>query len=309
MAALNKLPKSFDPSFRSHCVKVINGRFNEFDDDKYITCFFLDPRFRGAPLKKISFKRVIKCIVSIGKRLGFDLYEIDVVLDQLQKYKNEEDPFDLDISIAKNNPISWWKLIATEPEPELLPRIACHLLSICPNSATCERGFSTLGWLFERRLNLKLDTLESMCKLITYWKSNFRTELGYYGIDKKKNIRLTDDEINIRIAEAFKETDEEEYEDLSPINTIPKDNCYVLIEPIWIEKFIDLTHELITKDVNVPKDILEDFDEHTKDNDNDDNDGNDGDNSDDSRKGYYDYEVEDVLGSEYNDDDEEEEEE
>jgi len=308
-AALNKLPKSFDPSFRSHCVKVINGRFNEFDDDKYITCFFLDPRFRGAPLKKISFKRVIKCIVSIGKRLGFDLHEIDIVLDQLQKYKNEEDPFDLDISIAKNNPISWWKLIATEPEPELLPRIACHLLSICPNSATCERGFSTLGWLFERRLNLKLDTLESMCKLITYWKSNFRTELGYYGIDQKKKIRLTDDEINIRIAEAFKETDEEEYEDLSPINTIPKDNCYVLIEPIWIEKFIDLTHELITKDVNVPKDILEDFDEHTKDNDNDDNDGNDGDNSDDSRKGNYDYEVEDVLGSEYNDDDEEEEEE
>ena len=70
-----------------------------------------------------------------------------------------------------------------------------------------------------------------------------------------------------------------------------------------------MTHELITKDVNVPKDILEDFDEHTKDNDNDDNDGNDGDNSDDSRKGNYDYEVEDVLGSEYNDDDEEEEEE
>jgi hypothetical protein len=39
-AMLNKLPKSFNPHFRSHCVKVINERFNEFDDDKYITCFF-----------------------------------------------------------------------------------------------------------------------------------------------------------------------------------------------------------------------------------------------------------------------------
>ena len=39
-AMLNKLPRSFNPSFRNHCVKVINEHFNEFDDDKYITCFF-----------------------------------------------------------------------------------------------------------------------------------------------------------------------------------------------------------------------------------------------------------------------------
>ena len=42
-AVLNKLPKSFNPSFHNHCVKVINERFNEFDDDKYINCFFWIP--------------------------------------------------------------------------------------------------------------------------------------------------------------------------------------------------------------------------------------------------------------------------
>ena len=42
-AVLNKLPRSFNPSFRNHCVKVINKRFNEFNDDKYITCFFWIP--------------------------------------------------------------------------------------------------------------------------------------------------------------------------------------------------------------------------------------------------------------------------
>ena len=80
---LNKLPESFNPSFHNHCAKVINGRCNEFDDDKYITCFFLDPRFRSAALKRISFKRISKCVASIGQRLGFDLFEIDVLLDQL----------------------------------------------------------------------------------------------------------------------------------------------------------------------------------------------------------------------------------
>ncbi|CAB5208314.1 unnamed protein product [Rhizophagus irregularis] len=50
-----------------------------------------------------------------------------------------------------------------------------------------------------------------MCKLILYWKSNSKTELGFYGIDQKKNTRLSDDEINIHIAEAFAEDDDEEY--------------------------------------------------------------------------------------------------
>jgi hypothetical protein len=203
-AMLNKLPKSFNSHFRSHCIKVINERFNEFDDDKYITCFFLDSCFRSAALKKVSFKKIIKYVAAISKRLGFDLYEIGILLNQLQKYKDEEDPFDLDLSIVKQSLLNWWKLIATDPEPKLLTKVAYHLLSICPNSATCEHGFSTLGWLFERRLNLKLAILESMCKLITYWKSNSKTELGYYGIDQRKNVRLSDDEINIRIAETLK---------------------------------------------------------------------------------------------------------
>src|SRR2546430_16101646 len=86
---------------------------------------------------------------SIGQRLGFDLYEIDILLNQLQQYKEEKDPFDMNLSLAKKSPLNWWKLTATDPEPKLLPKVACHLFSICPNSATCERGFSTLGWLFE----------------------------------------------------------------------------------------------------------------------------------------------------------------
>jgi hypothetical protein len=220
-----------------------------------ISLVFFKSRFRSAALKKVSFKKIIKCVATIGKRLGFDLYEIGILLGQLQKYKDEEDLFDLDLSIAKQSPLNWWKLIATDPEPELLPKVACHLLSICPNSATCEHGFLTLGWLFKRRLNLKLATLESMCKLITYWKSNSKTKLGYYGIDQRKNVRLSDDEINIRITEAFKETDKDDDDDFTPIHKstggekILKDNCYVLIEPVWIDKFIDLSHNLIIKDI------------------------------------------------------------
>ena len=106
-AMLNKLPNSFNPSFRNYCTKVINGHCNKFDDDKYITCFFLDLHFRSAVLKKLSFKRITKCVASIGQRLGFDLYEIDILLDQLQQYKDINDPFDLDLSFAKKDLLKW----------------------------------------------------------------------------------------------------------------------------------------------------------------------------------------------------------
>ena len=125
------------------------------------------------------------------ENLGFDHYEAETLCDQIQKYINEQEPFDLDISFAKDNPVNWWKYINTEPEPDVLPRIASYLFAICPNPATCERGFSTLGWLFhKRRLNLNVDKRESMCKLILYWKSNSKTELGFYGIDQKRILVL-----------------------------------------------------------------------------------------------------------------------
>ena len=82
-ATLKKLPRSFNTTFRNHCIKVINERFDEFDDDIYITCFFLDPRFRGAPLKQNAFKRVLRSATLIGKRLGFDRYEADILCDQI----------------------------------------------------------------------------------------------------------------------------------------------------------------------------------------------------------------------------------
>ena len=49
-------------------------------------------------------------ILTIGKRLGFDLYEIDILLNQLQQYKEEKDPFDMDLSLVKKSPLNWWKL-------------------------------------------------------------------------------------------------------------------------------------------------------------------------------------------------------
>ncbi|CAB4418793.1 unnamed protein product [Rhizophagus irregularis] len=309
-AVLKKLPKTFNQSFRNHCFNVANERLKEFDDDKYLTCFFLDPRFRYQTLKNNAYSKIMRCATTIGKNLGFDLEESRALCEQIRNYKDFKPPFDLDIACSLDEPINWWNLIITEPQPDSLPRLARHLLAICPNSASCERGFSTLGWLFHnRRLNLDLTRLESMSKMIMYWKSNAKSELGFYGIDQKKNTRISETELNIRIAEAFAEADDDDDHDENEnlltetsvrqtINgeTIPPDNCIVLIEDIWLDKVVDLSHELIIKEIGeIPNDVLEDDIDESGDEGIDVDDSDDGDESQREEKGVLDYDIDNLL--------------
>ncbi|CAB4407406.1 unnamed protein product [Rhizophagus irregularis] len=265
-AVLKKLPRSFSQNFRNHCFNVMNERFKEFDDDKYITCFFLDPQFRNKPLKDKTYSRIMRCATTIGKRLGFNLKESRTLCKQIKDYRD----------------------------------------------ASCERGFSTLSWLFnDQRLNLNISRLESMSKMIMHWKSNAKTELGFYGIEKN-NTRISETEMNIRIAEALVETNDNNDDECDVLSnessshqiTVPPDNCIVLIEDIWIDKFIDLSHELVIKEIReIPDDILDDSDdEYEKINDDcddddydDDNGENDDKNESEGRENYFDYNVKDLL--------------
>ena len=179
----------------------------------------------------------------------------------------------MDFGFGYEEPISWWNSIITSPTPDALPIIARHLFSICPNSASCERGFSSLGWLTnKRRLQLGIEKLESMSKMITYWKSNAEKELGFYGKENKKNSKLSETELNRQVTEALADTDEmeddedEQIEEVQSIRRtvsgeiIPNNNVIVLIENIWIEKDVDLSNKLVLEDIgDIPEDFVDEL--------------------------------------------------
>ncbi|EXX66260.1 hypothetical protein RirG_125540 [Rhizophagus irregularis DAOM 197198w] len=215
-----------------------------------------NPRFRNRPLKDKAYSRIVRCATTIGKKLGFDLRESRALCEQIKDYRDNKPPFDLDESCSLDDPLNWWNLIDTNLQSNSLPRIARHLLAICPNSASCERGFSTLGWLFnDRRLNLNINRLESMGKMIMHWKSNAKKKLGFYGIEKN-NTRISETEMNIQIAEALAETNDDDDECDVLLNeslpnqiTIPPDNCIVLIEHISQVEKCQISHQLVTNRV------------------------------------------------------------
>jgi hypothetical protein len=149
-----------------------------------------------------------------------------------------------------------------------------------------------------------------MGKMIMHWKSNAKKELGFYGTDKNNN------QINIQIAEALAETndDEDECDVLSNESLphqiiVPPDNCVVLIENIWIDKFVDLSHELVIKEIGeIPNDILDDSEECDEEDEKINTDDGNDEESESEGRGNFDYNVEDVL-DEFIDVDEDEDEE
>ncbi|PKC61398.1 hypothetical protein RhiirA1_466603 [Rhizophagus irregularis] len=77
--------------------------------------------------------------------------------------------------------------------------------------------------------------------------------------------------------------------------TIPKDNCRIVIESLWIDQFVNLSHGSITSDI--PRDILDDLDENNA----EDDEVNDSGNNKRAGKGDYDYDIDDVLGMDNSD--------
>ena len=46
-AAIKKLPSRQCIQFQTRCIEILNTRFDEFNDDLYLLCYFLTPNFRG----------------------------------------------------------------------------------------------------------------------------------------------------------------------------------------------------------------------------------------------------------------------
>lgn len=208
------------------------------------------------------YNRIIKALTEVARCLNFDLEETRKLCSQLYRYKEQKEPFHIPFSYKNDIPITWWESL--EYESNYLQKVAIYILSICPNSASCERGFSTLGWLTgKRRLRLSVERLESMTKLITYYRSNAPKELAFYG-DKMSESQIMN-VVQLSLAEPIEEDDDSpEFEERRTISgeIIPEDNVRVIIEPLWLDETLNLNHEIIVGNLGeIPIDDDFDFDE------------------------------------------------
>ena len=141
--------------------------------------------------------------------MGGDENSIFVLTSQLRKYWLNKTPYDLSYDIKTDTPTMWW-LTCCE-KPLYLQTIALKLFSIVQHSANCERIFSVLRWFYgQRRTRLDPSRVSKMAKIHSYYISNAKSQLEYYG------NHLLDNEIQDQVLYAtrnltnFQEIQEEE---------------------------------------------------------------------------------------------------
>ena len=71
---------------------------------------------------------------------------------------------------------------------DYLKSLAIKLFSVIPHSVTCERAFSILSFLYEkRRQSLNLNTVEMMAKIRYYLLMNINQELNHSNREENEN--------------------------------------------------------------------------------------------------------------------------
>src|SRR6266540_3225176 len=147
----------------------------------------------GYGIHDTEFERLKKIALILWKNLGHKKQSGKELLVQLRKYFDKAKPYDSSYTVNQDTPYLWWNLIIDGRSS--LSRLAKVIFSITPHSASCERLFSALGWIFgKRRTNLCTETLESMVKIYRHNLNYSKKSLNHITPNnndknkKKKNL-------------------------------------------------------------------------------------------------------------------------
>ncbi|KAF4622376.1 hypothetical protein D9613_009287 [Agrocybe pediades] len=178
-----KLTDYIDAPVREALIGSIERRWNKSDQDVFIAAVILNPFLQTAPFNPDPLMVSVGAVYSLFERLWMRFFETDTVPDTLytdtRDYLNGEgfflnmaksikvfrnraagmnktpDPFDVyrDITLPK-----------VQPSPFIT--LAYHILSICPNSASCERLFSLFGLILTKlRTRMSKTVLVNLAEL------------------------------------------------------------------------------------------------------------------------------------------------
>ena len=143
--------------------------------------------------------------------MGKDLASGYILTSHLRLYKTGDDPYNESYEPGHDIPLKWWETI--EPEPNYLQELALKVLAVIPNSASCERNFSLLSWLTNsKRLQLKVENLESIAKMCCFFNTNAKKELPYFSANMTENqiLQILND-VNGQILEEEESNYQEEF--------------------------------------------------------------------------------------------------
>lgn len=239
-ASIRKIP--ITNNFRNVAIDTFNRRYKEFDIEPYLLTYFLHPGYKGQGLCNGKFRDICKIAVNYYKSQYHDEQACRELMAQLIKYRSGAAPWDLEYDLELTTPLLWWGVI--EDEKNHLQELAQMMFAIMPSQAGCERQFSILKW-FSSGLRTRLDIsrLESMAKIQSFYVSNIKKELKFYGKElKEEDLRNSALEETI-YAEYI---DHEVFDDLLNHQQTPLSN-----QPLILDQLIDFSNPMFSNISNI----------------------------------------------------------
>ncbi|CAF2133421.1 unnamed protein product [Rotaria magnacalcarata] len=149
--------------------KVINIRLKEFENDLYLSAYYLHPKYRGGGMLTDGRSAVYRYIAEYSKKIGNNLLMTKNVNGALQRFEIRSGPYSLNYT-EDDTPSTWWSMINDNTHKNSLSNIALRLFSITPHSVMPERLFSILDWQHTKHRNrLSPFTLEAIAKIHTFY--------------------------------------------------------------------------------------------------------------------------------------------
>jgi hypothetical protein len=105
-------------------------------------------------MKTSTFRKVIEYgIKEMWLKMGGGKNSTQVLIGQFSNYRDRKPPYDHDFINEVYTVQSWWSLTYDEDDDSknYIRDLAFKILSIRPHNSGCERIFSVLGWMMNKR--------------------------------------------------------------------------------------------------------------------------------------------------------------
>ncbi|CAJ0840294.1 5131_t:CDS:2 [Entrophospora sp. SA101] len=145
-AAIKKLPENDHHTFRQQAIAIFNNRFEKFDDDAYVLCFFLHPGYDDSVGAKGALRHILLTADNYYEKMGKNRKQRKELMSQMRMYRGRKPPFDM-LFDTDESPFMWWFSLedSFRKGEDHICQLANKLFSITPHAAGCERIWSRLG--------------------------------------------------------------------------------------------------------------------------------------------------------------------
>jgi len=189
------------------------------------------------------------------------------LIAQLRNYKLHESPYNTPYLEGTDTPLKWWNTcFATQSQ---LQNFAIKLFSITPHAASCERIWSSVGWIYgKRQTRLSIQTIEALAKIHRYYLTNAKKELHYSqpSISNDKIVELVKESLSEGYEESF---EEDESVVLSNLYEPEVSESIIENEKLEILDLFDLEPIVVIEHVNISQIYISESEIESDNNDSD----------------------------------------